>query len=259
MQNLRFRPKAAMRIAIRYFAWSPLLVLGSVFVIGIGQSLTPELHLAETAWLATIALYLFTAYGLLVARKYLGTSILTLWAFLLAVISPLLAPSCSDARRLDKLGERLGVGFWEFLAGIAVITLVTSLVLVVRYRTAPILLMPGQRRYLRWFVLCSTGVAMSLAAAAHWVTPRLHEALLIFGADFPGPTLALLEYSQSWWVLPVISAALLAYVSTKSDYTDSQLRRALNGAVVLVVALNVLAVILLYSVFGSILTMCGAV
>ena len=253
----------ATTIPIRYFAWSPLVVLGLVFVVGIGQALVYEPHLDETAWLAKIALlavfalYLFTGYGLLVARRYLGMSILTLWVSQLLVISPLLAPSCSDATRLDKLGERLGISFWESLAGIAVITSVTSLALVLRYRTASILSMPEQRRYLRWLVLCATVVATSLAAAAHWVAPRLHETLGSFGADLPGPTLALLEYSQSWWGLPVISAAILAYVSTKSDYTDSQLCRTLNGAVVLVTALNVFALILLFSVFGSVLTMCG--
>jgi len=242
-----------------------MLVLGLIFLVGIGQALIYEPHLDTNTWLikiallAVITLYLLTGYGLLVARKYLAVSISTLWVFQLLVILPLLTPSCSDARRLDTLSERLGVSFGESLAGIVVITLAASLALVLRYPTVPVLSMPEQRRYIRWFVSCATIIATSLAAAAHWVSPRLHEALVSFGADLPGPTLALLEYPQAWWALPVISVATLAYVSIKSDYTDSQLRRALNGTVILVVALNVLAVILQFSVFGSVLTMCGAV
>ncbi len=255
-----------MKISIRHVVWAPLLIVALALSYTVTESLQGEPCPEErTGWMvgnfivATFALYFFVGYWIVVTRKYMVMAILTVWAWHLLVLSPFLATTCSEHKSLDKLREVVGFGLREFVIAIALVVIASSFALFFRYRKLNGLPAQSQRTFLRLFVASATAVSIALGAGAYWMVPRLRDAFVSFGADLPVPTLVLLDTYQYWMVFPIACVVGLIWVTAKRQYTDSELRIALNGALGLIILLNVLLSSLLFSAFAPVKTMCRCI
>jgi hypothetical protein len=255
-----------MKLSIRYFAWAPLLIVALVISYGLVESLQSEpCPEGYKAWIAirliaaAFALYFFAGYWLVVTRKYVTMTILTLWAWHLLILSPFLATECSEQRSLDQLRQAAGFGFWEFAIAMGLVATASSFALVLRYRTVNGLPAPDRRTFLRLSFAGATVVSIALAAGAYWIVPFLHETFARFGADLPAPTLLLLDTYQYWVILPLACAIGFLYIRKPDHPSEDKLQIALNGAVGLIILLNVASSAFVFSALAPIKTSCGCV
>lgn len=255
-----------MMLSTRHFAWAPLLIVALGVSYGLVESLQgtpcPQEHKAWVAFnaiAAAFALYFFVSYWLIVTRKYLEMTIVTLWAWHLLILSPFLTIKCSEQRSLDYLRQAVGFGFWEFVIAIALVATASSFALVLRYRAMNGSLAPARHTLLRLSFAGATVVSIALAAGAYWAGPRLREAYGRFGADLPAPSLVLLDTYQYLMVFPLVCVIGFFYVNTRVQYSERQLQIALNTAIGLVVLLNFASSIFVFSALAPVKTMCGCV
>jgi len=244
-----------MKLSIRHFTAAPLLILALAFSYFLVASLqygpvSPVQDSWTEAKLVTMAfaLYFFAGYWMVVARKYVAMAIISLWAWHLFVLTPYLAP-CEGYRNFERFRQTMGFGVREFAIAIALVAIASSVALYLRYRTLNGMPAPERRKRLRLCVAIAAVVSAPLAAAAYWIVPLLREAHFGLGADLPTPTLAavfavpygLFLPLAYWMALPLASVAGLLYVNIRSEYSEAQLRIALNGAVGLIILLNVVS------------------
>lgn len=256
-----------MPFSKRYLDWSPLLLIGLAISYSVIETLWTEPCLQEregrTAGnlIATaFALYFFAGYGLGITRKYLLMSILTLWAWHLLALSQVLAPgSCAQTANRDRLGELTGFGLGPAMTAVLLLGGATTIAMLLRYRR-----MDG------WPVgLRRTGLAILVALAvlflglftiaAFSLVPQFREVFRAFGADLPSPTLFVLEqyrYVAFAWIL---SLAALLYVTTRRTYSDRRLGILLNGAIAMLVLVNMVLSGSVFALYAPVLTMCRCV
>jgi len=255
-----------MKLSIRHFAWAPLLIAAVAISYGLVESFQGEPCPEErSGWMAgrliavAFALYFFAGYWFVVARRYVAMTILTLWAWHLLILSPFLATKCSEQRSLDQLRQVAGFGFWDFVIATALVAIASSFALFLRYRMVNGSPLPDRRTFLRISVAGATVVSVVLAAGVYWIVPLLREAYSTFGAALPAPTLVLLDTYQYWTVLPLACVVGFLYVRMRDQYSEGQLQIALNGAVGLIILLNVASSTFLFSALAPVKTMCGCV
>lgn len=255
-----------MSLSKRHIAWAPLLIAGLALSYAIVERLEgepcPGEHIERVVGLVitgAFALYFLLGYWLAVTRAHLALAIATFWAWQLLVISPVLAPACGGLTREGLWAKPVGLGFLGFVAGIVVLGIATSIAMYRRYRVMPGLGWEARRAFLLRLLAGTTLVAVLLTAGTYAVAPMFQEIYTSFGADLPAPTLALLAGYPfiALAALPFIAALL--YAARRTRYSDSQLSAGLNGAIGLLIAVNVLMSTLMFTFFAPMLKMCGCV
>jgi len=100
-------------------------------------------------------------------------------------------------------------------------------------------------------------VFVAFAFAAHVLAPASRMAYRAFGADLPGPTLALYGIHDYALALPAIGIALAAYVAFAPVEPDRRRRIAFEGLIGMGVLANVLLVLGLWAAFLPFFGGCG--
>jgi hypothetical protein len=255
-----------VKILTRYLVWAPLLIVALAISYVLGESLQRGPCPGErTGWVAgnlvaaAFALYFLVGYWVVVTRKYLVMAILTVWAWHLLAVSPVLRSTCSEQKGLDRLHEALGFGFREFVIALALLATASSVALFLRYRKSTGSPARDPRTSLRLFVAGAAGASIALTVGVYWMVPLLRDAFANFGAELPQPTFLLVDTYQYWIVLLLACVAGVLYLAMKRQYTDGQLRIALNGALGLIILVNVLAGAVAFTTFLPVLQLCACV
>ena len=250
----------------RYFAWAPLLIAGLATSYAIVERLLGEPCPGEQfervvghVVMAVFALYFLLGYWLAVTRGYLALAIATLWAWQLLVIAPVLAPACGGLSQQNLWLEPAGLGFLVFIALIVILAIGTSVAMYRCYRVGADLDRATRRARILWLLGGTALLVVFMSAGTHIAAPKYQAMYASFGADLPGPTLALFaSYPYAGLVsLPFVAAFLYAAARTRSS--DGQLRTGLNIAIGLLAGVNVLASALMFSAYAPMLKLCGCV
>lgn len=253
-----------MQLSRRHVIWAPLFVIGLALSYALFEDLRTEPCPQERAGrpaanllTGAFALYFFAGYGLMVTRRHLVMAIVTLWAWQILVLSPVLAPSgCAEAASRDRLGQLTGFAFGSAVLAVVLLGAVTSVATHLRFR-----------RIVRWSESQQRTALVSLAALAALcfgilatgagvLVPRFRESFKDFGADLPLPTLLLLEYGWLLWLAFAACVGLVAYAIARRERTGRQLEIELNLGLTMLGGANVALSASLLAAYLPVISMC---